>query len=48
VISRVQPSVMREARLDLSAILATDPERRWDRAVERLLHLWTVGREDIF
>jgi hypothetical protein len=37
-----------EARLSLAGALAARPEDRWDRAVEKLLHLWTVGREDIF
>ncbi len=37
-----------EARLQLAGALAARPEDRWDRAVEKLLHLWTVGREDIF
>ncbi|MEJ7637074.1 MAG: hypothetical protein WKF75_03550 [Singulisphaera sp.] len=37
-----------EARLDLAGALAARPEDRWEWAVEKLLHLWTVGREDIF
>jgi len=36
------------AILDLAAMLAARPEGRWDRALDKLLHLWTVGREDIF
>jgi len=37
-----------QARLKLTTALATPPEKRWDRALERLLNLWTVGRMDIF
>jgi hypothetical protein len=37
-----------EARLGLATALATRPEKRWDRAAEKFLLLWTVGREDIF
>jgi hypothetical protein len=37
-----------EVRRNLAGELATPPGERWDRAVRKLLLLWTVGREDIF
>ncbi len=37
-----------EARLALASFLAADPSRRWDAMTEKVLQLWTVGREDIF
>ena len=37
-----------ETRLDLAGAPAARPEDRWEWAVKRLLHLWSVGRENIF
>ncbi len=36
------------AILDLAATLAARPEDRWDQALNKLLHLWVVGGEDIY